>query len=61
MVAKDGDSVAVIGSGLLGEGTTIYHIHFDGPYGSTHPLYYWVSLGAFREYFRRVSYERSVR
>jgi hypothetical protein len=58
VVAKDASSVVVIGSGPLGDQDVIYHIHFEGPERSPTPPYYWVSLGGFREYFRRVRARR---
>jgi hypothetical protein len=59
IVAKDSTSVVVVGTSALAEEDLIYHIHFEGPVaGSSRPPYYWVSLGGFREYFRRVRARR---
>ncbi len=47
VLAKNSDEVVVAGlSSVTGE-LSIHHIHFEG-------RYYWISLGAFREYFRRL-------
>jgi len=59
IVAKDADSVVVIGTAPLSDDDLIYHVHFEGPFTrSGQPRYYWVSVGGFREYFRRVEKRR---
>jgi hypothetical protein len=47
VVAKNSSSVVTVGTSSLTGEEAIYHIHFEGNY-------YWISLGKFREYFRRV-------
>ena len=60
VVAKDADSVVVIGTDALTGEDLIYHLHFEGPPTPPgQPSYYWVSLGGFREYFRRVRQVRA--
>ena len=52
VLAQDRDSVAIlIRDGFLGK-PRIQHIHFDGPR-------YWVSIGPYREWFKRVRPRRS--
>jgi len=46
VVAKGADSVATVSENPIA-GKQIFHIHFEGDY-------YWISLGRFREFFRRV-------
>ena len=46
-VAKDANSVAITSPSVYGDGDKIQHIHFEGKY-------YWICLGQFREYFKRV-------
>ena len=60
IVAKDADSVVVIGTAPVSGDALIYHVHFEGPTGSRKPPYYWVSIGGFREYFRRVRTRRAT-
>jgi len=59
LVAKDPGGVVVIGTAPLTGQDLIYHIRFESPSGpSAKPPYYWISLGRFREYFRRVQRRR---
>jgi len=46
VVAKNADSVATVCENSIA-GKQIFHIHFEGDH-------YWISLGRFREFFRRV-------
>ena len=53
VVAKNADSVVVVGSpGSGAEEDSIHHIRFEelGP----RPQVYWVALGSIREFFRRI-------
>jgi hypothetical protein len=48
VLAKNSYEVVITAPSYLDGELKIQHIHFEGEY-------YWVTLGAFREYFRRVS------
>ena len=53
VVAQNADGVVVV------SGDEISHVRFERrPNGQT-PRYYWISLGQFREYFRKVNRVRS--
>jgi hypothetical protein len=59
IVAKDSGGVVVLGTTPLSNQDLIYHIRFEAPSGpSDKPQYYWISLGQFREYFRRLRARR---
>lgn len=60
VLAKTADSVVVRSRALAPETfTSVYHLRFTevGP----SPSVYWISLGAFREFFRRVKKGRDAR
>src|ERR1041385_719644 len=52
IVAKDADGVVLLAGSPFGD--MIYHIRFEACPKREMPRYYWISLGEFREYFRRV-------
>jgi len=54
VVAKNSSSAVTVGTSSLTGEEFIYHIHFEG-------RYYWISLGKFREYFRRVKEPSNTR
>jgi uncharacterized protein YecT (DUF1311 family) len=55
IVAKDAGGVVALSRSPLTGGDVIVHTRFeDRPTGGA-PRYYWISLGRFREYFRRVA------
>jgi hypothetical protein len=61
IVAKDAGGVVVLDhSPLIGE-DIIYHIRFEERPKGKMPRYYWICLGRFREYFRRVNGSRGSR
>lgn len=49
VAAKNGDGVVIVIDSALGVSAldSIVHVHFDG-------RYYWVCLGKYREYFKRI-------
>ena len=59
IAATDADGVVVVNGSSVGD--VINHMRFeDAPKNGGLPIYYWICLGQFREYFRRVD-RRTVR
>jgi hypothetical protein len=53
IVAKDAGGVVILSRSIGGD--IIYHIRFEHRPNGGLPNYYWICLGQFREYFRRVN------
>jgi hypothetical protein len=54
IVAKDADGVVIVSRAPLTGDDLISHLRFEEHPRGGAPRYYWISLGKFREYFRRL-------
>jgi hypothetical protein len=55
VVAQNADGVVLV------SGDEISHVRFERRPKGQAPRYYWISLGQFREFFRRIDRPRSAR